>query len=249
MDGWFTLSFMPPLENLTGFKEVCYMTNVELDYEKNIIKEFRNSAEPICYYCKKAIQINTNKNDLTVDHKTPLSRGGKSIYSNLVISCFSCNSEKADMTEKEYKKFKAMQKRLTNSLDAIKLSKKALESFDNIIDQAQKVNLDYNKAQKEIQKLEKDIAYRNYSASNSLQTLCNLKNAIYLRDNLKKQKDAINILHSLIVPMKKQLEKAKIADTVLKEYYSEIKAQCIGNGSNKVICIANSLQERKCSKH
>jgi Restriction endonuclease len=221
------------------------MKNTELDYENSIIKEFRNNSEPVCYYCNKAIQTNSNRNDLTVDHKMPLSRGGKSIYSNLVISCLSCNAEKADMAEREYKKFKVLQKRLTNSLDAIKLSKKALDLFDKIIDQAQKVNLDYNKAQKEILNLEKDIASRNYSATNSLQTLCALKNAINLRDNLKKQRDAISILHSMIVPMKKQIENAKIVDMVLKENYSEIKAQCMGNSSHKVICIANSLQERK----
>lgn len=221
------------------------MKNTELDYENNIIKEFRNNSEPVCYYCNKAIQTNSNKNDLTVDHKTPLSRGGKSIYSNLVISCLGCNSEKADMTEREYKKFKVIQKRLTNSLDAVKLSKKALEVFDMIIDQAQKVNLDYNKAQKEILNMEKDIVNRNYSSANSLQTLCTLKNAINLRDSLKKQKDAINILHSMIVPMKKQIENAKIIDTVLKENYSDLKAQCIGNSAHKVICLANNLQERK----
>jgi hypothetical protein len=124
-------------------------------------------------------------------------------------------------------------------------SKKAIELFDKIIDQAQKVNLDYNKAQKEILNLERDIANRNYSAANSLQILSTLKNAINLRDSLKKQKDALNILHSMIVPMKKQIENVKIVDTVLKENYSEIKAQCIGNSSHKVICLANSVQERK----
>lgn len=48
-----------------------------------------------CYYC-------TEKAMLTVDHKTPLTRGGSNYPDNLCMACQSCNSSKSDKTEDEY---------------------------------------------------------------------------------------------------------------------------------------------------
>lgn len=227
-----------------GVENMSNQHQAQTNYENNIIIEFKKNTEPVCYYCKKFIQINGNKNDLTVDHKTPLSRGGKSIQSNLAIACSKCNQEKANMTEKEYKKFKANQKRLLNSYDAVKLSNAAIELFDKIIDQAQKVNIQYNQAEKDLQKQEKKIASKNHTASSSFQIINNLKNAINQRDSLKLQRDTLNILHGLIVPMKKQIESMKIVDTILQEKYSTLKASCIDkNSENKVVQISDSQEE------
>lgn len=42
-----------------------------------------------CYYCRKAI-----KGAWNTEHVIPLFRGGTSSYSNLVISCWTCNKKK-----------------------------------------------------------------------------------------------------------------------------------------------------------
>lgn len=52
-----------------------------------------------CYYCG-------HKHDsLEQEHKTPLSRGGKHVVSNVVPACFKCNREKGAMTEGEYSEY------------------------------------------------------------------------------------------------------------------------------------------------
>ncbi len=43
-----------------------------------------------CYYCKKKF----HPDELTMDHKVSLSRGGKSIKKNVVPSCKNCNQNK-----------------------------------------------------------------------------------------------------------------------------------------------------------
>ena len=49
----------------------------------------------LCHYCGSL-------DDLTIDHKTPLSRGGTNEIANLVPACRSCNSRKHVKTEREW---------------------------------------------------------------------------------------------------------------------------------------------------
>ncbi|MAJ51189.1 MAG: HNH endonuclease [Flammeovirgaceae bacterium] len=42
-----------------------------------------------CQYCGKT-------RDLTIDHLIPRSRGGKSVWTNLVTACLSCNTKKGN---------------------------------------------------------------------------------------------------------------------------------------------------------
>lgn len=49
-----------------------------------------------CQYCGKKIGKNA-----TIDHVVPVSRGGKSEYTNCVASCHECNNKKADKTPHE----------------------------------------------------------------------------------------------------------------------------------------------------
>jgi len=53
-----------------------------------------------CQYCKKKI---TEKHDLTTDHVLPKSRGGKTIYENMVTCCRACNGRKDNKTCEEAK--------------------------------------------------------------------------------------------------------------------------------------------------
>ncbi len=50
-----------------------------------------------CAYCGKRYA----GRDLTVDHVTPLSQGGRSTWGNTVTSCGRCNQRKADRTPHE----------------------------------------------------------------------------------------------------------------------------------------------------
>jgi 5-methylcytosine-specific restriction endonuclease McrA len=59
-----------------------------------------------CYYCKKELSLN----ELTEDHRIPLSRGGADWISNIVPACLNCNSRKGNKTEFEYKNWLLKQK-------------------------------------------------------------------------------------------------------------------------------------------
>lgn len=51
----------------------------------------------VCQYCSK----NLPRKRLNIDHVIPKSRGGKSTWENLVVSCFPCNTKKGDRTPEE----------------------------------------------------------------------------------------------------------------------------------------------------
>jgi len=64
-------------------------------YEDNI-KQYGTLT---CYLCNNEIIFGDDE----VEHKIPISRGGKSIYNNLGISCRNCNRRKHSKTEEEFK--------------------------------------------------------------------------------------------------------------------------------------------------
>lgn len=47
-----------------------------------------------CHYCQKQFK----KEELTMDHRVPVSRGGRSVKSNVVVACKSCNTNKKAQT-------------------------------------------------------------------------------------------------------------------------------------------------------
>jgi len=51
----------------------------------------------VCYYCEKRF----SQDLLTMDHKVPISRGGKSQRSNVVVCCEECNYQKKNATPVE----------------------------------------------------------------------------------------------------------------------------------------------------
>lgn len=51
-----------------------------------------------CHYCENSFQ----KNELTMDHKIPVIRGGMSSKSNVVPCCKTCNSLKKHQTDVEF---------------------------------------------------------------------------------------------------------------------------------------------------
>jgi 5-methylcytosine-specific restriction endonuclease McrA len=60
-----------------------------------IVKEVFKRDNYICQYCG-------SKNNLSIDHKIPLARGGSHDIDNLCIACKPCNSSKNTKTPEEF---------------------------------------------------------------------------------------------------------------------------------------------------
>ena len=50
-----------------------------------------------CQYCRKRLA----KSELTIDHVTPRSKGGRDTWENLVLACVRCNVRKGNRTPEE----------------------------------------------------------------------------------------------------------------------------------------------------
>lgn len=51
-----------------------------------------------CYYCQKEI----SRQEVTLDHIVPISRGGRSTQGNCVPACTDCNEKKRSLTAFEW---------------------------------------------------------------------------------------------------------------------------------------------------
>lgn len=65
--------------------------------------------QPNCVYCDRPMyrpEIGRARRPLssTLEHRTPVSRGGTNTWSNLALACRDCNGLKGDLTEAEFKK-------------------------------------------------------------------------------------------------------------------------------------------------
>ena len=76
--------------------------------EKQKARDLRKSqwwknrrASNVCYYCETV----TPARQLTMDHVVPLARGGRSVKSNLVPCCKSCNNQKKNLLPIEWDYF------------------------------------------------------------------------------------------------------------------------------------------------
>ena len=55
----------------------------------------------VCFYCNR----NVGREQLTMDHVVPLSRGGKSRKGNIVAACKECNSKKKYLLPVEWEEY------------------------------------------------------------------------------------------------------------------------------------------------
>lgn len=62
------------------------------------MKRFQDQ-EGICHYCRKLIEYS----DWSIDHRTPLCRGGSKRANNKIGACKTCNHSKANLTEQEFR--------------------------------------------------------------------------------------------------------------------------------------------------
>ena len=81
-----------------------FVDKAHVKREKEKAKQLRKTgwwkqklAQKVCYYCEQEFEPAV----LTMDHKTPISRGGKTTKGNVVVCCKTCNSEKKYLTPAE----------------------------------------------------------------------------------------------------------------------------------------------------
>lgn len=55
-----------------------------------------------CWYCGEVLNV-AGRQTNHIDHVLPVSKGGSNDPDNLVAACRTCNTEKADMTLKEFR--------------------------------------------------------------------------------------------------------------------------------------------------
>ena len=60
---------------------------------------FSAALEKGIYKCKNCGMTSSNKKDFQVDHRIPMSKGGKTVLNNLQLLCRKCNALKADHIE------------------------------------------------------------------------------------------------------------------------------------------------------
>lgn len=61
----------------------------------------RKISAGVCYFCAKQF----SPKELTMDHLTPLARGGQSTKGNIVAACKECNTKKRSMLPIEWNEY------------------------------------------------------------------------------------------------------------------------------------------------
>lgn len=94
---------------------------------KNI---FRRDGK-VCQYCNREFPIAK----LNIDHVTPRSKGGRSTWENVVVSCIKCNSKKMDKYPNEagMKLIKVPVKPKFLESDALQISNSIPTSWENFV--------------------------------------------------------------------------------------------------------------------
>ena len=88
--------------------EIDNVSEVDLRREKEKARTLRRThwwdkkiQKGICYYCHRKV----GREQLTMDHVVPLSRGGKSRKGNVVAACKACNSKKKYLLPVEWEEY------------------------------------------------------------------------------------------------------------------------------------------------
>ena len=88
--------------------ESASVPDEEIRREKEKARRMRRSAwwmrktqKGECYYCHRTV----GRENLTMDHIVPLSRGGKSKKGNIVPACKDCNNKKKYLLPLEWAEY------------------------------------------------------------------------------------------------------------------------------------------------
>jgi hypothetical protein len=82
-----------------------------------------------CYYCG----VRLTKDNYSIDHLFPKSRGGKNEANNKKACCKECNSEKGNMTEEEYRYYLNEKSKCKSVIEAQYLRYVMMHNIDNIL--------------------------------------------------------------------------------------------------------------------
>lgn len=148
--------------------------------ETKLMNRVRESSN-ICYYCNKEI-----KNKRTVDHKTPISRGGLTVEENLCVSCDKCNTEKGFLTEKEYMEVLRQSSEEINKDVGISLLSNLANTYKDIIDRIEIENKKVSNCDKEIAEIQGIIVNSNISASDGYKLCIEIKNVLIAKKEAQK---------------------------------------------------------------
>jgi molybdopterin converting factor small subunit len=208
--------------------------------EQIVINHIKSQEPHICYYCSKNI---VTHNDLTIEHKYPVSRGGLTIKDNLVIACSKCNSEKADMTEQEYYNYKEKQEELQKNFEVNKVVNNLLNTYDEIIKRSDEIRQQYFNTCKEIEYLQENIILDNFNASEGYFYAKQLKELLNRKNELFIMKEEYNHLRTVIGNHNKNIKDVsiKISDDLYEKNKKMIKKQI----NNKVNTFKNNVVEFK----
>lgn len=61
----------------------------------------RRVADGRCFYCGRLVGARA----LTMDHRVPLARGGRSVRGNVVAACKTCNTKKQSLVPVEWAEY------------------------------------------------------------------------------------------------------------------------------------------------
>jgi len=88
--------------------EADFVSDKDIRREKEKARRLRRThwwnnkiQKGVCYYCNSEV----GRDQLTMDHLVPLSRGGKSKKGNLVAACKECNSKKKYLLPVEWEEY------------------------------------------------------------------------------------------------------------------------------------------------
>jgi 5-methylcytosine-specific restriction protein A len=99
---------MPKLEILDMPFERDIVNEKEIGREKDKARSLRSThwwsnkiQKGVCHYCHRQV----GREQLTMDHMVPLSRGGKSKKGNIVPACKECNNKKKYLLPIEWEEY------------------------------------------------------------------------------------------------------------------------------------------------
>lgn len=83
----------------SNWKQRAKKYGLDVSFKSSEIKAWLESKRPFkCYYTGEPI----GDNDIGIDHKTPISRGGTFDFDNLVVTSKYVNGAKGEMTDEEF---------------------------------------------------------------------------------------------------------------------------------------------------
>lgn len=203
--------------------------------EQRVMRNFKTNHSNECQYCHRHIA----DKDITIDHKLPVSRGGRTIESNLAIACADCNCEKSDMTEDEYMNYLKIKKDTIKNDETLKsilhimgINNVTIENYKKI------VSLIKGKTD-EKEEIEKCIFNISFNASQGYMLCKELKNVL---NDIDKLQDECNKMAKLQNIIQSSNDKLKIA-------YKEVSDEVIKNLRAKMnIGHLGEIQESKTNK-